>query len=464
MTTTNNDRMICPECGRDVKRSYYKTHCKTKVHLNSIKSGVKHSTNADRTGYYRDRYQTSKQKLIDSKGIEFVREKNRLAKRVSRARLKGSGQSARGLLPKSKDVYEKHLSMLNKKNNGGLTEQQVEQKIAKLKKPVPLGTLREIKFRSLKKPLKDISNLYSFMTGKAFDCTDYSWVKDTQKVFDFVMGRAKWKSMGSKSVQFQSLASILRNFPKYRKQWKFYSKAGIDLNLKREKREKNNSLENDLKAIQKSLTWPEFLKVDRIMKKRKAPLILQALNALYTLIPPRRLEYNQMRVFRKRKGKSNKRTKKFNYLILDRRDNPKSIELNNFKTSDMYGQYVVELPKKLSEILGRYLKQSGLVQNGSYVFPNENGGALDKSNFSKMITSMYHQYTGIPAGLNELRHAFVSNYLSVFRSEKQIDMKAFELGNSANIWRSTYLKKELTTAFKKDLDDLRKKHGVKINL
>ena len=74
---------------------------------------------------------------------------------------------------------------------------------------------------------------------------------------------------------------------------------------------------------------------------------------LYTLLPPRRLEYSNMIILLE--DNELKLSEEYNYLICDSNYNPKYFIFKNYKTSNVFGEQKILIPNTLSNLIGEYL-------------------------------------------------------------------------------------------------------------
>jgi hypothetical protein len=144
-----------------------------------------------------------------------------------------------------------------------------------------------------------------------------------------------------------------------------------------------------------------------------------ALIGLYTLIPPRRLEYRIMKLTTSEEGlnknkeglnknKEGLNEKKFNYLLLNGRGKPIKVIFLNYKTASTFGKQEFLIPRALSGKLKAYITEAGL-NDGDFLFGKSKTEAY--KSFSSYVTKVFKKYTGKSLSVNLLRHSFISWYL-----------------------------------------------------
>ena len=126
--------------------------------------------------------------------------------------------------------------------------------------------------------------------------------------------------------------------------------------------------------------------------------------ALYSLFPPRRLDYINMYVIDK--AKDAKDTSK-NYLLVQKR--AMKFIFNAYKTKESYGAQTFTVPKPLQSILRPFaVIGQPLLQNKGAPFTDS-----QFSDYMSRITSTISKETGeeFKATANTFRHSFVSDFL-----------------------------------------------------
>jgi integrase len=226
--------------------------------------------------------------------------------------------------------------------------------------------------------------------------TKFDWTKDTTKVSKFIDTSIVWKSDESKIQQFQSLASILKVIKDYDKEYKFYSKRSIKMRNKKTTIDDDNLLtEHEEKNM---VPWKEIKKIQP-KDVRDAALI-----GIYTLIPPRRLDYRLMRITDHDTGLDDD----YNYVVLNKRNNPTKFIFTNYKTSSTFGKQEFPVPRALASVLKTYIEGNGFAIN-DYLFgksPTE-----PYKSFSTQVSEVFKKYTSKSISVNMLRHSYITWFL-----------------------------------------------------
>lgn len=219
---------------------------------------------------------------------------------------------------------------------------------------------------------------------------------------------------------------------KKNKELKEFEKSG----QKTETMEKNwESLEN-IKNKQKELSEKvaKFSKNKNITEQEYNTLLEYLILSLYTLIPPRRNEYNKMNIIYKY---SDKFDDNFNYLSYS--DN--KFIFNVYKTAKKEGQKIMDIPEDLKNVIDVYIKFHPLLKSKVLKTTDVpflvyyNGEEFNKTN---SITRILNKIFGKRLGSSMIRHIMLSDkYKDVIQEMKQ-DAEA--MGHSVSMQKD-YIKK-----------------------
>jgi len=164
------------------------------------------------------------------------------------------------------------------------------------------------------------------------------------------------------------------------------------------------------------IDWDDILKYTNDNWTSKDKLI----KALYTCIPPRRLEYGNLILTDDNTFDDDK-----NYLVLIGNE-PYFILLNRYKTYKKYGTYVINLQNKevdelkylnyksLLDAIKLYLKEN-IIKNGDYLF-----GKKYESDFGKELNKVW-EGTNKNISVDLLRHSFITDFVKKIRHSKVND-------------------------------------------
>ena len=149
--------------------------------------------------------------------------------------------------------------------------------------------------------------------------------------------------------------------------------------------------------------------------------------SLYTLQPPVRNDYGNMKVITEYKDNLDSN---FNY-ILKNKDNTFEFIFKNYKTVSLYNENRFTANKKLEATLQKYINYCG---DGMFLFVNTKCEPYSKSSMSKKVVDIFG------AGITELRKFYLSNQFQLlFKINKEIDQTAKIMGNSRSVIISNYL-------------------------
>lgn len=108
---------------------------------------------------------------------------------------------------------------------------------------------------------------------------------------------------------------------------------------------------------------------------------------------------------------------------------------NNFKTAKSAGQQVVDIPKKLKEIITKWKK----VNDSDYLLVNSRlDGKIDSSQLNNMLNNFFDK--NVSTSL--LRHIYLSNQYKDMPKLKELQDKADSMGTSVEMMIGNYIKHE----------------------
>lgn len=164
------------------------------------------------------------------------------------------------------------------------------------------------------------------------------------------------------------------------------------------------------------------------------------LTAIYTLIPPRRLEYRTLYYLDKKpskepiakppKDKGDKDTDgiPWNYLYPD--GNSYTLVLTDYKTNKQYKVYKTKLPIELGKTIAGYLKKQDIT-NGNPFFSKQSGNMFNQNEFSKRVSNAFRvKYNKHSLTVDDLRHIFINHLDLNALSIKEKEDIAYDMGHS----------------------------------
>jgi len=134
------------------------------------------------------------------------------------------------------------------------------------------------------------------------------------------------------------------------------------------------------------------------------------LMALYTRIPPVRIDYTPMKIIPRKLAKYEDG---MNYLVMTKK--PYFI-FHSYKTHGTYGDLTTVIPKDLQKEIAAY---RALFPNQTYLF--ETGGKPWKeSKLGVEVRKIFKQFHGLNTGVNLLRHAYDTKFYEGHKSLAEI--------------------------------------------
>lgn len=258
---------------------------------------------------------------------------------------------------------------------------------------------KTIKKDSVAQQFKKITNLYKKMFQSSIDCNNLDFLKNTKKVIDFI--NKHYKTANSRNSQVQAIASILQVLPEYKDEYMFYSKFSTDERQKITKEAEKNL--TTAKESENILAWGDL---KNLHKKKEMTPEHRALISLYTMIPPRRLEYQALTITDTEVNHNDN----LNYLVV-KHGIPTKLIFNKYKTKQTYNVQEFDIKKDLASVLKPYITDK---KPGDLVFSTKNNKQI--KNFGEYLTNIFKKYTGKNITVNLIRHSFVSDFLKKNKS------------------------------------------------
>lgn len=304
---------------------------------------------------------------------------------------------------KFKKQNNKEIIPLSKKTDFKLTDKTIEQYVKtiiritlKFKKAIPRD-LEDVLNRLFREEGND--NDYDYIiTNLSF--IRRSFVKSLRMLYD------NDNSIKTNLIPFVRLLSLSTN-DKLMKVYQKLSNEIIKLNKDYEKKRDDNDVKEEDKN--KIISYDKEVINENIKKLEN--LEERAIYGIYTMLPPRRLEYADMYI----KTGNKKEDVNKNYLVLYKKNAIKFI-FNNYKTSKKFGRQVIDIPKDLGNIINEYVKENKM-KGGDKLF-NYNINYLGKT-LSRILSKVYDE-DGIT--LNWLRRSYATylNGLNISNNEREV--------------------------------------------
>lgn len=265
------------------------------------------------------------------------------------------------------------------------------------------------------------------------NCTDFEWLKDTDKVVAFVDGH--WDNPGTANQKLIAAASVLKSLGGFDAAYKFYSRLSSDRQAELDKGKKENKL---TKAQQKKYVTLADLEKGRSAKKTKPKLGTKddVLISLYLDIPPRRLnDYKLMKATTATLANAKKLNEDFNYLVVTKGGKAKHLIYNEYKTKSVFGQQVYPVGAELAKHVDSYVKAFA-VTDGKLLFPNSKG--KPDAQFGNKVKGAFASIS--PGGRTPtaglIRHAYVSHHHGLGKADSYLEDIALAMAHSLEMSRS----------------------------
>lgn len=263
---------------------------------------------------------------------------------------------------KQTDKYKEYSKQYNKdyynKNKPDTEPSYVKRKekgLGEKTKEQYLNIIIRIHKKFSNKPIVDLRNVIDgVFTGDKLNTYHYKYIKSKMNYLNrsFIKRLSEVyenkTSLKVNLIPYTTLLSYLSEDIYFNKLHMIYQKFIINLNKDYETEKDDNKVSDDDKS--KIITdFSEETLLANIGKISGA--FAKMLYGLYTLIPPRRLEYREVYLTTNKKIDKDK-----NYLLIHKKK-PTAFIFQDYKTSKTYGAVKVDIPEPLQIIISNYITE-----------------------------------------------------------------------------------------------------------
>ena len=233
---------------------------------------------------------------------------------------------------------------------------------------------------------------------RAFNASDIEFLKNHSAVNKYIEDMPK--AFNTKKMYWIALVSTLKQLNRMDFADAFAAyKAKMDAANKKvaEEMEQQEMTERE-KAIY--VEWPGILEAREKARQSASCLATwqdYVILCLYTMMPPLRLDWSPVAVVKTETECSG------NCIMIEK----KSITfiLREYKTARKYGEQKLILPKDLEKVVREWLT----LNPSGWLLVDNVGQPLSEKALQKRITDIMTRHTGKAAGVNIIRHSFVSH-------------------------------------------------------
>lgn len=308
--------------------------------------------------------------------------------------------------------YQRKYRLLKKKNKVEIEKDKNEAYERRFMKPLSDNTKKQyidiimrITNKNSTKIYRDLEEKLDYVfSGKELNKYHYNYLK---KKLDFVttINDRFYEYMKNEYpnkttlkvyiIPFVVLFGYLSNDSYFRKKYEYFNQIIINLNNDYERERDNNAVNTEDKN--KIITDYSKETIMANMNKLDTPLE-KLIYSIYTLIPPRRLEYINMYITTNSKKLDDDK----NYLVLTKRF-PSHFIFNNYKTADTYGSQNIVIPTELRKIIYDYISSNKLKSGDKFI-------GLNYNQFIKLTKSVFKKVYGVDGITNRwLRISFATH-------------------------------------------------------
>ena len=236
-----------------------------------------------------------------------------------------------------------------------------------------------------------------------FDAPDLKFAKNTQEVISYIEGLNK--SFASRKLYYACLVSVLRDLKigrtkLLRQAEEIYRAKMVSYNLKLAEIAQQQTMTP--REIGLWLEWEEVLEAHQKLKSEaeanladKKIWLEYVVLSLYVLLPPLRSDWSPVRVSESEDAQPD------NKLVVSAEEIV--FVLQAYKTSKQYGVQRIAIPTELDVILRHWLS----LETSGFLF-SLRGLPCSEAWLSGKVRSTLKRMTGKSAGINILRHSYIS--------------------------------------------------------
>lgn len=315
-----------------------------------------------------------------------------------------------------------------------------------------IQTARNLRDSTLKEYKRNLNKLAIFITGFDYDSNKFL-IEDFEKIQEYLNGMAtssKKKMISSILVALSPTGMNMVEekdkavYDKYKAillaEQQIYNKS-IAGNKKSEKDQENWTTWKSITDVNKSLKKQISAKgINMKTTELKEPLDLYKLqdyliSSLYTMLPPRRLDFANARVisFKTYKGLA-ENTKHTSVYLVHKSNTNRFFHFGKYAVKSTTAEDVkVDVPKELNKVITLWLK----FNKTPYLLVSQDGGELTTNALSKQITRIFKP-TGKKISVVMLRKIFLSEEFKDDKSKKN-DL-AEKMNHSVAVQQTAYVK------------------------
>ncbi|NDC95193.1 hypothetical protein EBZ38_08255 [bacterium] len=183
----------------------------------------------------------------------------------------------------------------------------------------------------------------------------------------------------------------------------------------------DNTQEPTAKQEAKYVSWTDLI-AWRDANKDNLSATDYLLLCLYTMMPPRRLDFTPMKIVRR---KPRKMEDGVNYLVLGK--SSVTFIFHAYKTHAVYGDQTVKAPKQLERVVRSFL---AAFPDSVYLLEDEHHHPWQEQRLSHTIQRIFKKHHGMDTSVNTIRHSYLTFIYKGMPSKQQLEAIAWTMGHS----------------------------------
>ncbi len=340
---------------------------------------------------------------------EFTRKLKALQKTINKYLTKQTQLS----IPEIAIIVKQDLSAAvppqNFLNCKAMSDALYQARLKHNKRNTKYGGLSESSWKSTWSGFWGVYKQYTDNKDPNCGAKDFEWLNDADKIIKFILSKKYKRQRKAKDgsmnydpstliTHLQNMATVTSVLKGFEQSWKSFGEKSTELR----NAEKDRAMDNQFKKkeLAKFVPWKNL----EAAYTKTNNNYYKAVMAVYTLIPPRRVEAMQRLTVRPAgQGWAEKSDTNYYY------PKKKQIVLNKYKTFKKYKRWILKVPPKLATILNKWIKEHE-IEPGQPVFPKDSGGYYAKGAFGGQIKNAFASVGYKNIGVNVLRHSKISDF------------------------------------------------------
>lgn len=328
-------------------------------------------------------------------------------------------------------LKKKKQNEVNKNNENNAYQKRLKKELSETTKKQYIDIITRITNQNTGKIHRDLDEMLDYVfSGKELQDYHYNYFKIklqfvttiNNKFYNYMKTKYPNKTtLKVYLIPFVVLFGYLSLEKYFKKKYEYFNQIIVDLNTDYEKIRDDNAVdEKDKNKIITDYTKESIIaNIDKLETS-----IEKVIYGIYTMIPPRRLEYVDMFITTNTKKLDDDK----NYLVLTKKF-PTNFVFGNYKTKNAYNTQNIAIPPSLGKIIYDYIKSNKLKSGDRFLNMNHN----QFIKITKKVFKNVYDIDGITNRWLRISYATHIDSLNISNNEKKniIEQMAHSVSQSS---------------------------------